>query len=123
MTLGNEVPQELKHSYFSAMTIKDALVDRIQEKYERRPSVDKIQPVVPIITHLHKGQLSVYRCWSGGSSLHKRGYRGETIHKAALRETLGAAIVLASKWNGEDGGESGWTPWVEAEPYALKQPS
>ena len=35
--------------------------------------------------------------------MHKRGYRGETIHKAALRETLGAAIVMASKWDGTGG--------------------
>ena len=103
MSLGKEVPQELTHSHFSALTIKDALVDRILDKFDERPSVDKREPLVPIMSHLHKGQLSVYRCWSGGSSLHKRGYRGDTIHKAALRETLGAAIVLASNWNGDDG--------------------
>ena len=103
MTLGKEVPQDLAHSHFSALTIKDAIVDKVIEEFDERPSVDKREPDVPIISHLHKGTLSVYRCWSGGTSLHKRGYRGSTIHKAALRETLGAAIVLASNWDGSDG--------------------
>jgi putative N6-adenine-specific DNA methylase len=40
---------------------------------------------------------------SSGDLLHRRGYRQE-VAKAPLRETLAAAMVLASGWNGPRGG-------------------
>jgi 23S rRNA G2445 N2-methylase RlmL len=40
-----------------------------------------------------------YTITTGGNSMHKRGYRAGIIHKAALRETTAAALVLASGWD------------------------
>lgn len=50
---------------------------------------------VSLLMYLHKASAVVYKVWSGESSLHKRGYR-DTIHKAALRETTAAALVIAT---------------------------
>ena len=89
--------RDLSHSHFSALTMKNAVVDQFQNKFGRRPSVDKEYPYLPLFLYLHRRKATVYRVWSGVMSMHKRGYRGD-IHKAALRETTAATLLLASGW-------------------------
>lgn len=97
MTLGQGVNEGLRNSLYSSRTIQDAICDSFGEE-DVQPHVDKDDPDVPLHTYLHRGKLSMYRCWSGSSSLHKRGYKPDKQHVAALRETTAAALVLASKW-------------------------
>jgi putative N6-adenine-specific DNA methylase len=133
VTLGQAVAQDLTHSHFSALTVKDAIVDRVQQDQQDRqaaaagapgrgcdgtnadaananailrPSVDRYDADVPISVYLHRDTAAVYRVLSGASSMHKRGYRGEAIHKAALRESTAAALILATGWRGQGGGNS-----------------
>eukprot|EP01038_Epipyxis_sp_PR26KG_P006235 gene6235-8590_t len=101
VTLG-AVNQALSHSHFTALTIKNAIIDQFRSSGSTRPSVDVVDPDVPILMYLHKDRAQLYRVWSGDISMHKRGYR-EISHKAALRETTAAAIILASKWNPREG--------------------
>lgn len=87
----------LNHTQFSAMVVKDGIVDRFREDQHSRPSVDPAQPDVRINVRLAKDTATFYLDLSG-ESLHKRGYR---LQKgiAPLRETLAAAVVTRSGIN------------------------
>ena len=99
-----QVSKELSHTHFSALTVKNAIVDYFRDKYNKRPSVDLEEPDLPLLLYAHRGRTILYRIWSGDSSMHKRGYRRDSsIHRAALRETTAALLVLSSGWKPEDG--------------------
>jgi len=88
----------LTHSGFVALKTKDAVVDRIREACGSRPNVDTSSPDVRINVHLHKNVCTV-SLDSSGDPLDRRGYRLER-NEAPLRETLAAAVVALTGWNG-----------------------
>lgn len=88
----------LTHSGFVALKTKDAVVDRIRESCGSRPNVDTASPDVRINVHLHKNICTV-SLDSSGDSLDRRGYRLER-NEAPLRETLAAAVVALTGWDG-----------------------
>lgn len=88
--------KSIKNSHFGALKVKDAIVDRFQKLFQRRPSIAKRDPHIRINAHLHKGQLSVSLNISG-ESLHRRGYR-QAGGLAPLKENLAAAILIRSGW-------------------------
>ena len=162
--------KELCHSHYTALTVKNALVDSVRELRDDgiRPNVDIYNPDVPLVVVL-KGRRSnnsrsrgggrgvrndynsydtqeddemgvadvdVYRCLHSQGSLHRRGYRSGSsndsswndndeddwemdngrrrnnnrpqevgtsapppIHKAAMKETMAAGLLLESGWD------------------------
>ena len=88
----------LTHSGFVALKTKDAIVDRIREECGSRPNVNTATPDVRVNVHLHKNVCTV-SLDSSGESLDRRGYRLER-NEAPLRETLAAAIVALTGWDG-----------------------
>lgn len=92
--LGQDICSELNHSHFTSLTIKNAIVDQLRASNTEglRPSVDTEDPDLPLSLYLHRAKGTLYRVWSGETSLHKRGYRPDIVHKAALRETTAAAL-------------------------------
>jgi putative N6-adenine-specific DNA methylase len=88
----------LTHSGFVALKTKDAIVDRIREACGSRPNVDTASPAVRINVHLHKNVCTV-SLDSSGDPLDRRGYRLER-NEAPLRETLAAAVIALTGWNG-----------------------
>jgi putative N6-adenine-specific DNA methylase len=88
----------LTHSGFVALKTKDAVVDRIREACGSRPNVDTSAPDVRINVHLHKNVCTV-SLDSSGDALDRRGYRLER-NEAPLRETLAAAVVALTGWDG-----------------------
>ena len=92
----NGTNQEIRHTKFGAMRVKDAIVDYFERQGKARPNVDKDYPDVRIHAYLNKEELVVSLDLSG-EALHLRGYREDT-GQAPLRETLAAAIVLRSGW-------------------------
>jgi putative N6-adenine-specific DNA methylase len=88
----------LKHSGFVALKTKDAIVDRIRESCGERPNVDTAAPDVRINVHLLKNVCTV-SLDSSGDPLDRRGYRLER-NEAPLRETLAAAVVVLTGWDG-----------------------
>ena len=92
----NGTNQEIRHTQFGAMRVKDAIVDYFERQGKARPNVDKDYPDVRIHAYLNKEELIVSLDLSG-EALHLRGYREDT-GQAPLRETLAAAIVLRSGW-------------------------
>ena len=92
----NGTNQEIRHTQFGAMRVKDAIVDYFERQGKARPNVDKDYPDIRIHAYLNKEELVVSLDLSG-KALHLRGYREDT-GQAPLRETLAAAIVLRSGW-------------------------
>lgn len=88
----------LTHSGFVALKTKDAVVDLIREVYGTRPNVDTTSPDVRINVHLYKNICTI-SLDSSGESLDRRGYRLER-NEAPLRETLAAAVVALTGWDG-----------------------
>jgi putative N6-adenine-specific DNA methylase len=94
----------ITHSKFAALKVKDAVCDRIRDDVGRRPNVDVESPDLALDLHL-AGSEGVLSIDMSGDSLHRRGYRLERT-EAPLRETLAAAIVDFTGWEGK-------TPFVD----------
>lgn len=91
---------EHTHTGFVALKLKDAIVDRLRQKYGARPDVDSHDPTVRVVAHLHKTQLSLSLDLCG-EPLFKRGYRIKTTI-APLKETLAAAMLMAADYTGDE---------------------
>jgi len=88
----------LTHSGFVALKTKDAIVDEIRERCGSRPNVDTRDPDLRVNVHLVKNRCTVSLDTSG-TPLDRRGYRLER-NEAPLRETLAAALVMLTGWDG-----------------------
>lgn len=90
---------EFRHSKFVAYKVKDAIVDQFREKTGDRPNIRIVNPDIQL--HIH---IAEYDCTlaldSSGESLHRRGYRQESV-EAPLNEVLAAGIILQTGWRGE----------------------
>lgn len=95
----NVADSNIRNSQYAGQILKDAIVDQFREKTGERPSVDTRHPDLQLNLYIHenKARISVDL---GGGSLHKRGYRIESV-EAPMQETLAAAIIRLSGWNGE----------------------
>ena len=83
---------------FGAVRVKDAVVDRMREKYGVRPDVDVHAPDVRINVSVRNGVATVALDLSG-ESLHRRAWREPGVGTVApLKESLAAAMLLASGW-------------------------
>lgn len=89
----------LRHSQYAALKVKDAICDSFREKTGKRPSVDVKNPDLGIHLFVRNNRATLSIDLSGGS-LHKRGYRTERVD-APMQETLAAAVIRLSGWNGE----------------------
>jgi len=89
----------VSHSRYAAQKLKDALVDRFREKTGERPSVDRENPDIRFNLVILNNRAVISIDASGGS-LHRRGYRLESV-MAPIQETLAAAIVQTSGWAGD----------------------
>jgi putative N6-adenine-specific DNA methylase len=89
----------LNHSHFTALQIKNAIIDQQRDRHNRRSSIDLANPDLVINAHIHQNhcQLSLD---STGFSLHRRGYRPAMGH-APLKETLAAALLAIAGWTPE----------------------
>lgn len=92
--LGEGVAPDVSHSHYSALTVKNAVVDQFRDRCGgKRPSVDVEAPDLPLVLFLQRDEAWLYRSLSGLGSLHKRGYR-DAMHRSSLRETLAAAMLM-----------------------------
>jgi len=89
----------LRHSQYAALKVKDAVCDFFRAKCGERPSVDTQNPDLGIHLFVRNNRAVISIDISGGS-LHKRGYRTASV-EAPMQETLAAAIVRLSGWDGE----------------------
>lgn len=98
MISSNVSHSKITHSQYAALLVKDAIVDAFNDRYSRRPNVDRLNPDMVFHLHIEKNKATIYFDVSGGS-LHRRGYRKETV-VAPMRETVAATIIAMSGWDG-----------------------
>ena len=89
---------KISHSRYAALCLKDAIADWFQQRFKARPNVDKVQPDLVFDLHIRQNQ-AVISLDLAGESLHRRRYRQESV-EAPLQETLAAAIIDFSGWDG-----------------------
>ncbi len=90
----------ITNSLYASQVLKDVIADYFRDKYGKRPNVDTVNPDVRLNLHIEKDS-AVISLDTSGESLHKRGYR-LLAGEAPMQETLAAAIVRLSKWDGEN---------------------
>jgi 23S rRNA (guanine2445-N2)-methyltransferase / 23S rRNA (guanine2069-N7)-methyltransferase len=83
---------------YGGQLVKDAVVDRLRDRFGRRPSVDSSAPDVRINVSVRSGRAAVAIDLSG-DSLHRRGWRRPGVQTGApLKENLAGAILLGCGW-------------------------
>ena len=100
---------ELNHSHYTALQVKNAVVDLQRELWGARSSVDLDDPDLSLHVHLspgsrapgsNGGSLAILSLdGGGGSSLHRRGYRS-AMGLAPLKENLAAGLIALTGWDG-----------------------
>ena len=91
--------EEFRHSKFVSYKVKDAIVDQFREKTGKRPNISVANPDVRLNIHIAEDQCTL-SLDSSGESLHRRGYRQESV-EAPLNEVLAAGMILMSGWQGD----------------------
>ena len=91
----------IRDSRFASLKVKDAIADRMRNACGRRPNSGNERTDACVFLHWMGERASVYLDTTG-ESLSFRGYR-EVSSEAPLRESLAAALVLASGWNRRGG--------------------
>ncbi len=91
--------EEFRHSKFVAYKVKDAIVDQFREKTGTRPNISVTNPDIRLNIHIAEDQCTL-SLDSSGESLHRRGYRQESV-EAPLNEVLAAGMILMTGWQGD----------------------
>ena len=91
--------EEFRHSKFVAYKVKDAIADQFRERTGNRPNVSVTNPDIQLHIHIAEDDCTL-SLDSSGESLHRRGYRQESV-EAPLNEVLAAGMILMTGWKGE----------------------
>lgn len=91
--------EEFRHPKFVSYKVKDAIVDQFREKTGRRPNISVTNPDIRFNMHIAENRCTL-SLDSSGESLHRRGYRQESV-EAPLNEVLAAGMILMTGWNGD----------------------
>ena len=88
----------ITHSHFAALKAKDAIVDSLRDKTGSRPDIDTKSPDLRVNLHIAKNHATI-SIDASGEPLDRRGWRLDR-NAAPLRESLAAAIMLHTGWDG-----------------------
>jgi 23S rRNA G2445 N2-methylase RlmL len=88
----------IRDTRFASLRCKDAIVDRIKDKRGTRPDSGPERGRSVVHLYWKDDRCTVYLDTSG-ESLSRRGYRKIPL-AAPMQETLAAAVVLATGWQG-----------------------
>jgi len=88
----------LSHTHYTALQVKNAIIDLQRERWGLRSSIDLNNPEICFHLHLSNNQ-AVLSVDGSNSSLHKRGYR-PAVGIAPIKETLAAGLMRMTEWDG-----------------------
>lgn len=91
--------EEFRNSRFVTYKVKDAIVDQFRENTGTRPNISVSNPDIRLNIHIAEADATL-SIDSSGESLHRRGYRQESV-EAPLNEVLAAGMILMTGWRGE----------------------
>lgn len=87
-----------RNTMFGALKAKDAIVDRLRDRFARRPSIDTLSPDLRVNVRV-RSSIATVSLDLTGDALHRRGYREPGIQaEAPLKESLAAATLLLGGW-------------------------
>ncbi|MFM7547905.1 MAG: class I SAM-dependent RNA methyltransferase, partial [Cyanobacteriota bacterium] len=94
----------LNHSHYTALQVKNALVDWQRSTWGRRSSISLDDPDLWLHLHLSPGRpgqtaAATLSVDGSGESLHRRGYRA-AMGLAPLKENLAAGLIGLTGWDG-----------------------
>ena len=88
----------LSHSHFTALQVKNAVIDSQRDIWGKRSSINLSNPNLQI--HLHLNRNSATLSFDGSlGSMHKRGYR-PAMGIAPLKENLASGLIRLTGWDG-----------------------
>jgi putative N6-adenine-specific DNA methylase len=96
---GSVAKSQITNSLYASQVLKDGIADYFRAKFGKRPNVETVNPDVRFNLHIEKDNATI-SIDTSGESMHKRGYR-LIAGEAPMQETLAAAIIRISKWDGE----------------------
>ena len=102
--------EEFRHSKFVSYKVKDAIVDQLRERTGKRPNISVSNPDLRLNMHIAEDHCTL-SLDSSGESLHRRGYRQETM-EAPLNEVLAAGIIMMTGWE--------YRAFQESHPYSRR---
>ena len=88
---------KIKNSRYASYILKDAIIDQFRENNNERPNVNKYFPDLQLNLYIHQNSARI-SIDLGGGSLHKRGYRKNSID-APMQENLAATIIEFAEWD------------------------
>ncbi len=97
--ISNVSNSKIKHSLYASQVLKDAICDQFRMKYDIRPNFSQKEADIVFSLHIQENWATISLDIIG-KSLHKRGYRNG-FHTAPMQETLAAAIINITEWNGQ----------------------
>ncbi len=90
--------EQLRNTRFTALKVKDALVDRLRDKRDERPAVDTKSPRVAIDVRVHESRATISLDFSGEALNHRSYLVPDDSEDAALATTMSAGILAAARW-------------------------
>ncbi|ACA99670.1 MULTISPECIES: class I SAM-dependent RNA methyltransferase [Cyanophyceae] len=88
--------KNLNHTHFTALQVKNAIIDQQRDQFGDRSSVNVEDPDVLINAHIRDNRCTI-SLDSSGHSLHRRGYR-PAMGKAPLKENFAAGLLDLAEW-------------------------
>ncbi|MBW3041110.1 class I SAM-dependent RNA methyltransferase [Prochlorococcus marinus] len=92
------IGEGLSHSHYTALQVKNAIIDFQRERWGFRSNIDLNNPDMCFHLHLAKNQ-AVLSVDGSNTSLHKRGYR-PAVGIAPIKESLAAGLMRMTGWDG-----------------------
>ncbi|WP_269622133.1 THUMP domain-containing class I SAM-dependent RNA methyltransferase [Prochlorococcus marinus] len=88
---------ELNHTHFTALQVKNAIIDLQRELWGERSNVNLDSPDFCIHLYL-SSNYAILSLATSSTSLHRRGYKSQ-VGIAPLKENLAAGLIQISNWN------------------------
>ncbi len=88
--------ENIRDFRFASLRLKDAIADRMQSVYQRRPDSGKEKDRTVLYLYWYNDTASVYFDTSG-DTISKHGYRFRP-GKAPLMETIASGVITLSRW-------------------------
>lgn len=91
---------ELRNTRFTALKVKDAIVDRLRERRDERPSVDTAAPRAAIDVRVRDNRATISLDFSGEALNHRTYLAPDDKEDAALACSLAAGALVLADWIG-----------------------
>ena len=90
---------ELRNTRFTALKVKDAIVDRLRERRDERPDVDTASPRAAIDVRVRDNRATISLDFSGEALNHRTYLAPDDKEDAALACSLAAGALVLADWS------------------------